>query len=115
MLSPKALSLRSMVCRLGSGSRDVSSEESEGGISERSREVKMSARLMLSRVVLVRRMEARAEQAGAPRVLPLREMWVTVRESWRGVRCGRICSAVSSLGGGVVRVKVVPSMMCVGL
>lgn len=100
------------MCNLGSGSRDVRSEESAGGISERRREVKMSARLMLLREVFVRRMEARAAQAGAPRVLPLREMWVTVVESWKGVRWGRICEAVSSLGVGDVRVKMSPSMMC---
>ena len=112
MLSPKALSLRSSVCRLCNGRSEVRSEESAGGISVSRREVKMSARLALCSVLFVRRIEASAVQAGAPSVLPLSLMLVTVVDSWSGVRCGRIWSAVSSLGVGVVSVNVVPSMMC---
>ncbi len=49
-----------------------------GGISERRREVKMSARFMDLRDVWEERRGARWVQAGAPRVLPEREMCVNV-------------------------------------
>lgn len=111
MLSPKALSLRSTVWRFFNGSKEVRREESAGGISDSRREVKMSARLAVRRVGFVERIEASAVQAGAPRVLPLSFMVVTVWDSWRGVRWGRIWSAVSSFGVDVVRVNVSLSMI----
>lgn len=81
-------------------------EESAGGISASRREVKMSARMAVRREVLERRMEARAAQAGAPRVLPLRLRVVVVVEEERAERCGRMEAAVSSLGLGGRRVNV---------
>jgi hypothetical protein len=45
VLRPKALSERSTVCRSGSESSAVRRKDSAGGISERRRDVKMSARL----------------------------------------------------------------------
>lgn len=92
--------------RCGKGRQAVSSEERAGGISARRREVKMSAKMAVCREVLVRRMEARAAQAGAPRVLPLRLRIVVVFEDERAERCGRMESAVSSLGWGGRRVNV---------
>jgi len=94
------------VWRCGKGRQAVSSEERAGGISARRREVKMSAKMAVCREVLVRRMEARAAQAGAPRVLPLRLRVVVVFEDERAERCGRMESAVSSLGWGGRRVNV---------
>lgn len=73
--------------------------------------MKISAKLAVCKEVLVRRMEARAAQAGAPRVLPLRLMVVTVVEDSRGARWGRMESAVSSLGVGGRRVNAVSDDM----
>ena len=87
------------------------SEWRAGGISESRREVKMSAKLAICSVVLVRRMEARAVQAGAPRVLPLRLSVVTVDEDSKVVRWGTMESAVSSLGCDGERVNVVDDML----
>lgn len=92
--------------RCGRGRQAVSSEERAGGISARRREVKMSAKIATCREVLVHRMEARAAQAGAPRVLPLRLRVVVEDEDERAERCGRMESAVSSLGWGGRRVNV---------
>lgn len=107
MFKPKALSLRSMVWRFSSGRREVRREERAGGISDKSREVKMSARFMVWRDVWEERRGARAEQAGAPRVLPLRWIVVWVLVMWRGEVCGWVSSAVSSFRPRSAREKVV--------
>ena len=97
MFRPKALSDRSTVCRCGRSRRAVRREDSAGGISESSRDVKMSSSLAVRSVVFVLSTEARREQAGAPRVLPPRWISVTVSEAIKGLRWGSMSSAVSSL------------------
>ena len=59
MLRPKALSERSTVLRFCKGISAVRSDESAGGISERSREVNMSARTAVRRVSFSLMTEAR--------------------------------------------------------
>lgn len=86
MFRPKALSERSMVCRVSSGSRAVRSEDSAGGISESKREVKISARLAMRSEGFDLRMEARCSQAPGPRVLPPRRISAMVVDSTRAAR-----------------------------
>lgn len=105
VLRPKALSLRSMVWRLGSLRHAVRREERAGGISERRREVKMSAKLAVSRWVWVERMGARCSQAGAPRVLPPRWIEVNFLDSIRVWMWGWMSEALSRRREEVERVK----------
>lgn len=72
VLKPKALSERSTVWRFWRGRSAVRREESAGGISERRREVKISAKIAVRRVDFSRKTEARYVQAETPRVLPPR-------------------------------------------
>jgi len=97
VLRPNALSARSTVCRVGSSSSAVNSDDSAGGISESRREVKISSNLATCSVFLVLRTEESASQAGAPNVLPPR--WISVRFSaaLRGARWDSMCSGLSSL------------------
>ena len=97
VFKPKALSERSTVCRFGSSRRAVRRDESAGGISKSRRDVNMSSSLAVCRVVFFLSTEARVSQAGAPSVLPPRWISVTVSEAIKGLRCGSMCSAVSSL------------------
>ena len=86
-------------------------EERAGGISERRREVKMSARFMVVRSFWAERRGARAEQAGAPRVLPLRRMCVWPEEFWSAVVFLWMSFSVSSFRPWSAREKVVDDMV----
>ena len=114
MFRPKALSARSTVWRFGSSSSAVRREERAGGISERSRDVKMSSNFAVCSVFFVRRTEASVSQAGAPRVLPPRWISVTLSEAMRGFKWGSMSSAVSSLRERPERVNVVGDSIVLG-
>ena len=95
------------MCRLGSWRRDVKRAERAGGISDRRREVNISARLATSRLFCFETREAISAQAGTPRVLPPRRISVMEVEVRRGSRWGRASSAVESLRDWFSREKIV--------
>ena len=86
-------------------------ESSAGGISERRRPVKMSARLIAVSDFWAERRGARVDAAAGPRVLPFREMDVMLVEDCRGDRCGRMSAAVVSFREREEREKVVLSLV----
>ena len=115
VFSPKALSDRSMVWRLGRARRDVRREESAGGISERRRDVNMSSSFATWRVFLDLRTVPRVSHAGAPKVLPPRWISVVVVEAMRGARWGSMSAAVSSFRDLLEREKMSGVDMVFGL
>ena len=84
------------MCSSGKSRRDFKSDDSAGGISERSRDVNMSDRSAFWRAFWVDRTEAISSQAPTPSVLPHREISVIVVEERRGARCGAASDAVES-------------------